>query len=114
NLPSVKAGNPYVIIGNAQSINDFSSTTYPQDIRNCDNCHVGTNPAAAPTQSTVYLTNPSRDACGSCHDDINWASGANHPGGAQADDSACASCHVPDSGAEFDASIKGAHLIPLN
>lgn len=112
NLPSVKAGTPYVIIGNAQSVNDFSNTTYPQDIRNCDNCHVGTNPAAVPSQSTAYLTTPSRDACGSCHDDINWTTGANHPAGAQADDSACASCHVPDSGVEFDASIKGAHVIP--
>ena len=114
NLPSVKAGTPYVIIGNAQSVNDFSNTTYPQDIRNCDNCHVGTNPAAVPTQSTVYLTNPSRDACGSCHDDLDWKTGANHPAGAQADDSACANCHVPDSGVEFDASIKGAHTLPAN
>ncbi|MGZ8810799.1 MAG: OmcA/MtrC family decaheme c-type cytochrome [Thermoanaerobaculia bacterium] len=111
NLPSVIAGTPYVIIGNQQSVHDYSHTTYPQDARNCDNCHVGTNPAAVPAQSTVYLTNPSRDACGSCHDDLDWKTGANHPAGAQADDSACANCHVPDSGVEFDASIKGAHTL---
>jgi OmcA/MtrC family decaheme c-type cytochrome len=112
NLPSVQAGTPYQIIGNAQSLNDFSTVVFPQDIRNCANCHEGTNPAAKPAQAMVWLTAPSRAACGSCHDDINWTTGANHPGGPQADDSACASCHVPDSGHEFDASIYGAHTIP--
>ena len=112
NLPSVKAGKPYQIIGNANSLHDFSATTYPQDVRNCNNCHEGTNAAAKPAQALAYLTNPSRDACGSCHDDINWATGENHPAGAQANDSACATCHVADSGQEFDASVKGAHTLP--
>lgn len=114
NLPSVKAGTPYQIIGFGQSVVDFSTVVFPQDVRNCANCHEGTNAAAKPTQSSVYLTNPSRAACGSCHDDVNFATGANHPGGVQADDNACATCHVPDSGAEFDASVKGAHLLPKN
>ena len=113
-LPSVLAGTPYVIIGNAQSINDFSTVGFPQDIRNCANCHEGTNAAQKPTQSAAWYTYPSRAACGSCHDDVNFATGANHPAGAQADDSACASCHVPDSGQEFDVSIKGAHLVPMD
>jgi OmcA/MtrC family decaheme c-type cytochrome len=113
NLPSVKAGTPYQIIGNANSLHDFSATTYPQDIRNCNNCHEGTNAAAKPAQALAYITNPSRDACGSCHDDINFATGEKHPGGAQANDAACATCHIPDSGQEFDASVKGAHTIPL-
>ena len=112
NLPSVKAGTPYQIIGFNQTVVDFSTVAYPQDVRNCANCHEGTNATAKPAQSFAWMTNPSRAACGSCHDDVNWTTGANHPGGAQADDSACASCHVPDSGAEFDASIKGAHTIP--
>lgn len=113
NLPSVRAGTPYQIIGFNQRVIDFSTVALPQDIRNCANCHEGTNPAAKPAQASVWLTNPSRAACGSCHDDVNFATGENHPGGAQADDSACAKCHVPDSGAEFDASIKGAHTIPV-
>jgi OmcA/MtrC family decaheme c-type cytochrome len=111
-LPSVVAGTPYVIIGNGQSVQDFSTVGYPQDIRNCANCHEGSNAANKGAQSTAWFTNPSRDACGSCHDDINWLTGANHPGGKQTDDKACATCHVPDSSAEFDASIKGAHTIP--
>lgn len=113
NLPSVVAGTPYQIIGYQQSVNDFSTVVFPQDIRNCQNCHVGTDPTKAPSQALNYLTQPSRAACGSCHDDVNWTTGANHPAGPQADDSACSTCHIPDSGQEFDASVKGAHVNPL-
>ena len=111
-LPSVAAGKPYQIIGNANSMHDFSDVALPMDIRNCARCHEGTVAANKPSQASAYLTNPSRAACGSCHDDVDFATGANHPAGAQADDSACASCHVADSGNEFDASVKGAHVIP--
>lgn len=113
-LPSVKAGTPYVIWGNSQSIHDYSTVAWPQllqttDVVNCAVCHEGATKGA---QSDAWYTNPGREACGSCHDDIDWATGKNHAGGAQANDSACASCHIPDSGLEFDASIKGAHTIP--
>lgn len=104
---------PYVIWGNASSIHDYSEVTYPQDVRNCENCHEGTVSASKPAQSDAWYTKPGRAACGSCHDDIDWATGKNHPAGAQKDDSACASCHKPD-GDEFGASIKGAHMLPLN
>ena len=115
-LPSVKAGTPYQIIGFNQSVIDFSTVGWPQmtqgnALTNCALCHEGTDPANKGAQSTVWFTNPSRDACGSCHDAINWVTGANHPAGPQADDKACASCHQPDSGVEFDASIKGAHTV---
>jgi OmcA/MtrC family decaheme c-type cytochrome len=103
---------PLVIIGNAQSVHDFSGVTFPQDVRNCKTCHEGSVATNKGAQSDVWYTKPGREACGSCHDDINWATGANHPGGAQANDNACASCHQPASATEFDASIKGAHTIP--
>ena len=106
-LPSVEAGTPYIIIGNSQSVHDFSDVVFPQDIRNCVRCHT---PEA--TQSNVWYTFPSRAACASCHDNIDWVTGANHPAGPQADDSACASCHVPQGGREYDASIMGAHTVP--
>lgn len=111
-LPSVQAGTPYVIIGNSQSVHDYSHVLYPQDVRNCANCHEGTNAAQKAAQSDVWLTKPSRDACGSCHDDVNWVTGAKHAAGPQLDDNACISCHHPESEVEFDASIKGAHMIP--
>jgi OmcA/MtrC family decaheme c-type cytochrome len=104
---------PYVIWGNANSINDYSHVTFPQDPRNCDNCHEGIDATKKPAQSDVWYTKPGREACGSCHDTINWATGANHAGGAQLNDNQCASCHQPESEFEFDASIKGAHTIPL-
>jgi OmcA/MtrC family decaheme c-type cytochrome len=106
NLPSVQAGTPYVIIGHQQSVIDFSHVEMPQDIRNCDTCHKADSP-----EGDIWLTRPTRAACGSCHDDIDFAGGTNHP--AQADDSACASCHAPEGESEFDASIKGAHTVPF-
>ena len=114
-LPSVKAGTPYQIIGNAQSLHDFSTVAWPQmtqgnSLTNCALCHEGTVAANKGAQSNAWYTNPSRAACGSCHDDVDWVTGANHPAGPQADDKACASCHQPD-GIEFDASIKGAHTV---
>jgi OmcA/MtrC family decaheme c-type cytochrome len=111
NLPSVKAGTPYQIIGFGQSVVDFSTVALPQDINNCANCHEGTDATKKPSQSDAWLTHPSRAACGSCHDDVNFATGANHKGGIQLDDATCARCHVPDSGQEYDASMKGAHVV---
>jgi OmcA/MtrC family decaheme c-type cytochrome len=99
--------NGYTIIGFGQAVHDYSHITYPQDVRNCDTCH---KDAAA--EGYIWYTNPSRQACGSCHDYIDWATGEGHPAGPQADDSACASCHIPQGESEFDASIKGAHTIP--
>jgi OmcA/MtrC family decaheme c-type cytochrome len=111
-LPSVEAGTPYQIIGFQQSVNDYSTVAFPQDIRNCDTCHGAANAATAPpTQSFTWYTYPTRAACQSCHDDVNFATGLNHPAGPQADDSACATCHVPQGG-EWDASVIGAHTVP--
>ncbi len=104
NLPSVQAGIPYQIIG--RSVADFSNTGYPQDMRNCVRCHTANTP-----EGDIWLTRPNRDACGSCHDDINWeVSGEGHPV-AQFDDSLCAACHIPQGEHEFDISIMGAHTI---
>ncbi len=104
-LPSVVAGLPYVIVGHNQSVSNFSTATWPQDTRNCTTCHAGG------AQSDNYKTAPNVAACTSCHDNVNLTTGDNHPGGQQADGS-CSACHKPD-GSEFDASITGAHTIPL-
>ncbi len=107
NLPSVEAGTPYQIIGFSPTPVDFSTVVFPQDIRNCSTCH-----APPATQAPNWFTYPTRAACGSCHDDVNFTTGENHPGLAQADDSACAACHQPQGDQEFDASIMGAHTVP--
>jgi OmcA/MtrC family decaheme c-type cytochrome len=107
NLPSVQAGHPYQIIGNQGSVADFSDVALPQDIRNCTTCHPDSSP-----EGYIWYSRPNRAACGSCHDDVNWESGENHPAGPQADDQYCAFCHQPEGEREFDASVKGAHTIP--
>jgi OmcA/MtrC family decaheme c-type cytochrome len=106
-LPSVIAGTPLIINGT-----DFSKVVFPADPgdpRRCETCHSQTTGA---TQATAYLTNPTRAACGACHDDVNFATGVNHPGGPQFDDNECATCHIPQGEIDFDASIKGAHIAP--
>jgi OmcA/MtrC family decaheme c-type cytochrome len=99
--------NGYTIIGNQQAVHDYTHVTYPQDIRNCTTCHKPSAP-----EGHIWFSNPSRQACGACHDSVDWVTGENHAAGPQADDSACASCHLPQGESEFDASIKGAHTIP--
>ena len=105
--PNLPSGKSYKI-GNV----DYADVTFPQDIRNCANCHEGRLASNKPTQSDTWYTKPTRAACGSCHDDINWVTGDNHPAGAQADDGACASCHTPQGDKEWDAGVKTAHTVP--
>jgi OmcA/MtrC family decaheme c-type cytochrome len=105
-LPSVIAGTPYQIIGYNQSVADYSTVAFPDNPERCEACHQGA------TQSSVYLTKPSRRACGACHDDVNFATGLNHVNLPQVSDNLCATCHIPQGELEFDASIKGAHTIP--
>jgi OmcA/MtrC family decaheme c-type cytochrome len=106
NLPSVMAGTPYQIIGHRNTVHDYSHVTYPQDIRNCTTCHEDASP-----EGHIWYSRPSRMACGSCHDDVDFAAG--HAGvGPQLDDQSCANCHAPVGDLEFDASIMGAHTIP--
>src|ERR1039457_6943352 len=107
-LPSVIAGTPYRI-WHRGAWSDFSTVVFPQDVRNCTTCH-----AASATQADNWKTNPSAVACGSCHDDINFTTGANHQNLPQIDDSQCKGCHPSARHTDFDASIPGAHLIPAN
>jgi OmcA/MtrC family decaheme c-type cytochrome len=108
-LPSVQAGHPYQIIGRNNSVNDWSTVVFPADPRRCESCHEQTTGAA---QQVAYYSNPTAVACGSCHDDVNFATGANHPGGPQFNDNLCSTCHIPQGELPFDASILGAHTIP--
>ncbi len=87
NLPSVQAGGSYVIEGT-----DFSHVVFPQDIRNCRNCHNEDN--AATPDAINWIAQPTMEACGSCHDNVNFATGENHFDGAPAVSNAdCQSCH---------------------
>ncbi len=106
NLPSVASGIPYQIISR-NTIHDYSSVVWPQDIRNCTTCHAGG------ADSDNYKTQPQRAACLSCHDDVDLDTGQNHPGSKPRLDGTCVECHDPE-GSDFDESIVGAHTLPLN
>ena len=117
NLPSVQAGEPYVIYGFRNTEHNYSDVHFPQDIRNCVNCHAGsatgtdlTFPDGSDYEVTltsqgdnwsIYAT---QAACGSCHDAVDFS---RHAGG-QSDDSNCASCHSQSGVA---GSIQSSHQI---
>lgn len=112
-LPSVQAGEPYQIIGYRDSVHDYSSVVFPQDIRNCTSCH---RQDAGVAQPDSYLTKPSMAACGACHDRIWFGEPDATPEGfenhpldfEQEDDHMCAVCH-PAEGSGL-APIREAHL----
>jgi OmcA/MtrC family decaheme c-type cytochrome len=106
-LPSVVAGGTFEIT-NSFGVSNYSTVIDPANAQRCEVCHQQTTGAA---QATAFLTNPTRVACGSCHDNVNFATGANHPGGFQTDDTQCSDCHVPQGERPFDASIMGAHVV---
>ncbi len=98
----------------------FDSTTgkgipYPQDIRNCVKCHDGSASARHKTaDGDNWMNKPSRNACGACHDGIDFATGTGttikgvatgHGGGIQLSDSACSTCHSA-------AYIASKHTLP--
>jgi OmcA/MtrC family decaheme c-type cytochrome len=103
-LPSVVAKGKYAI-----GSTDWSTVVLPSDPRRCAECHESTTGAA---QANAWYTNPTRAACGSCHDDVNFATGTNHVNLPQLDDNQCATCHIPKGELDLDASIQGAHVIP--
>ncbi len=93
-LPSVVAGTPYKI-----GSTDFSTVIFTQDVRNCTACHDG----ALSAQGDNWKTQPSMEACGSCHDNVYFGAKPDpakpyqtkpHPGGVMTDNSTCALCHT--------------------
>ncbi|HKE21570.1 MAG TPA: OmcA/MtrC family decaheme c-type cytochrome [Bryobacteraceae bacterium] len=108
-LPSVQSGAPYQVYGYQNAVSDWSTVVFPADIRNCQVCH---NQKSGAAEASNFMKAPNMAACNSCHDDVNFATGKNHPGGIQSDSSQCATCHIPKGQFEFDASVMGAHTIP--
>lgn len=113
-LPSVKAGRKYQLNGFGGLV-DYSAIRFPASggMNNCAACHtLDPDEKKRPAQATAHLTRPTRASCGSCHDDVNFATGAGHRDLPQANDAACSTCHIPQGDSEYDASIAGAHVPP--
>ncbi len=73
---------------------EFDNVNFTRDIDNCTSCH-----QAGPSDADNWRTEPNREACGSCHDDVNFATGENHgSGGQQLTNTFCSNCH-PAEGA---------------
>ncbi len=111
-LPSVEAGGAYIIWGFGDSEHDYSHVEFPQDIRNCTRCHDGADPDTP--QGGNWNTQPSIEACGSCHDDIDFTKDGTvdpdgHPGGIVTDNSECITCHAQN---RIAGSVAESHVIP--
>jgi OmcA/MtrC family decaheme c-type cytochrome len=71
-LPSVKQGGPgapYFIVGNSQSIHDWSDVAFPwhdHGVQHCSVCHTGGE------DSENWRSKPTLATCTSCHDNVSF------------------------------------------
>ncbi|WNC71873.1 OmcA/MtrC family decaheme c-type cytochrome [Thalassotalea psychrophila] len=129
NLPNVVEGKPFTIWGYQNSEHDYSTTGFPQNIKNCGSCHAGNEdilftqtqmipePSAKITEDGhSWVSNPTKQACSSCHEklfvdnstlDGDPLPGPNHPG--FSDETNCTGCHV-DDGAENPNDIQANQI----
>ncbi len=83
----------------------------------CAKCHGDPDdagPLEAPAQGNLSYIQPTRRACGSCHDDVDWELPYRSnlkTMDPQADDSGCITCHVGGSDPKIDSEL--AHVHPL-
>jgi OmcA/MtrC family decaheme c-type cytochrome len=106
----VNLTNGYAVVGHGGTVYDFSHIEFTQDVRNCTTCHEESD-ADTPDASNWRMV-ANRAACGTCHDDIDWAAGG-HPGGLTfSDDTQCLDCHGPDATVNGgDVQIANAHQL---
>jgi len=99
---------------NIGELGDFSEVTYPtwQAINNCTTCHAG--PANADNTYSNWKNRPTIRGCGSCHINVNFATGAGHIGGAQSNNLFCALCHSSTAIPGYHAAKEGAPPTPNN
>jgi OmcA/MtrC family decaheme c-type cytochrome len=82
---------------------DYVEVVFPKDVKNCDSCHVDDR----------WKEEPSRLACGTCHDGTWFGNAADmpenffeaHKGGAQSNDDSCVVCHTSDTTSALAISV---------
>jgi OmcA/MtrC family decaheme c-type cytochrome len=107
-LPSVVLGGEYAIYGFRDAKHDYSDVIMPQDIRNCSKCHDAEDPQTP--EAIGWQAKPTIQACGSCHDDVNFAKGieGGHLGGVMTDNASCTVCHKEGG---FVGSVATSHAM---
>lgn len=93
----------YAIWGFQNARHEWWKADFPAVLGNCQKCHDG-----AGDDGDAWKNTPSRQACGSCHDDVDFAAGTNHAGGQQLTDDNCSVCHKPEGNA-VGKSVVNAH-----
>jgi OmcA/MtrC family decaheme c-type cytochrome len=124
---SLSTAANYYIFGYQNSISDYSTVAFPRGdasnnnnavsgngTRLCTTCH-NTSDASTP-QAGNYSAAPSMAACGSCHDNVNFDTGAGHSAAnLPANDSQCLTCHGPTSTISNGAlQVVAAHTTPVD
>ncbi len=105
----------YSALGSTEKALEDSIRTGVTDCAKCHGDPDGSGPLPPPAEGGIAYSQPSRRACGSCHDDIvDWngpytANTQTMP--AQSTDSACTMCHEI-SGSALD--VVNAHVHPLH
>ncbi len=81
------------------AVSTWNTAAFPAVLANCQACHTG-----SVANVDNWKSVPSRAACGSCHDLVNFATGVNH--GAYTTDDVCNGCHPATGGV---LSVTSAH-----
>ncbi|WP_224960144.1 OmcA/MtrC family decaheme c-type cytochrome [Geomonas subterranea] len=94
----------------------FNEVAYPESAALCRKCHRAdtAQQQAVTPQGDNWRTMPNRKACGSCHDNIDFATGTNTTGPAHpvyTNDASCNACHTPTAITQSHAQ---ALVSPLN
>jgi OmcA/MtrC family decaheme c-type cytochrome len=94
--------NGYKIWGFRDSLHDYSDVNFTKEADDCTGCHTGGG-ADEGNWSSV----PTQEACGSCHDDVNFDTGANHGTGIVVPGNEfCTQCHPATN---FPTAVEDVH-----
>ncbi len=109
NLPSVGAGGSYFIVGFGNSVHDYSGVHWTKELNSCQSCHDESD--ANTPQAGNWKTAVNTYNCTSCHDNVDFVTGANHLAG-PASDAQCDTCHGPAATVyNGDLRVANAHVV---